>query len=210
MKIAIIGASGKAGRLIMHEAIKRGHEVVAIVRDSAKVDANRVDIIEKNIFNLTGTDLVSFDVVVDAFSAPQGLEKQHQTSLNHLIEILAGHKTRLLVVGGAGSLYVDDQLTVRVIDTPEFPEAYRPVGLNMAAAFDQLKASKGVNWTYLSPAAFFNPEGERTGVYVKGGDRLLVNSHGESSISYADYAIAMVDEIENHHYHNQRFSVCSV
>lgn len=205
MKIAVIGATGKAGRLMMSEAMVRGHRVTAIVRDASKVK-NGADIIEKDIMELTTEDLAPFDVVIDAFGSAIGEEEMHQTTLAHLADSLAGQKTRLLVVGGAASLYVDDDKT-RLLDTPDFLEDYKAVASNMSQAFDKLKTRQDVNWTYLSPSAFFNPEGERTGRYKLGKDNLLTNRHGQSTISYADFAMAMLDEAEQGNHIRQRFTV---
>lgn len=207
MKIAVIGASGKAGHKILTEALSRGHQVTAIVRSAAKITDKSVQILEKSLFDLTADDLQSFDAVVDAFNAPAGHEDQHQSSLAHLTKILSGNQhTRLLVVGGAGSLYVDDKLSLRVVDTPDFPDAYKPTASNMGEAFLQLKKHQDINWTYFSPSAMFIPDGKRTGKFTLGGDRLLINDAGESTISYADYAIAMVDEIEQGKHIRQRFT----
>lgn len=117
--------------------------------------------------------------------------------------------TRLIVVGGAGSLYVDEAKTLRVVDTPDFPDMFKATASNQAQNLQDLKESTGVKWTFVSPSAFFNPEGKRTGTYRTGNDNLLVNSAGESHVSYADYAIAILDEIENPQHVNERFTVVS-
>ena len=208
MKIAIIGASGKAGSLILKEAVERGHEVTVIVRNAAKVDNNQVTVVEKNIFDVTSQDLVNFDVVVNAFNAAPGQEHQHVEAGKVLIEALKGAKnTKLVVVGGAGSLFVNDEKTVRVMETPDFPEAYLPTAVNMGKNLEELQSTSGIQWTYISPAGFFDPAGKRTGSYQKGKDQLILNTKGESYISYADYAIAVLDEIENPQHKNERFSV---
>lgn len=147
MNIAIIGATGKAGNLIMQEAINRGHKVTAIVRNAGKIKDD-VSIIEGDITDLTREQLSKFDVVIDAFGSAPGQEEMHQTTLAHLTDILAVQKTRLLIVGGAASLYVDDALTIRLLDTPDFPDAYKPVATNMSKAFDKLNTCQNVNWTY--------------------------------------------------------------
>lgn len=207
MNIAIIGASGKSGEKIMAEALNRGHSVTAIVRTASKITDKSVNVLEKDLFALAASDLAPFDAVVDAFSALPGHEKDHQTSLAHLTDILSDNQhTRLLVVGGAGSLYVDEQLTLQVIDTADFPDAYKPTASNMREAYSALKTRHDVNWTYFSPSAMFIPDAPRTGGYRLGKDRLLTNSAGESMISYADYAIAMVDEIEQGQHIRQRFT----
>ena len=208
MKIAVIGANGKSGSLIVKEALSRGHAVTAIVRKAdAKVDP-KADVLVKDLFDLTYDDLKPFDVIVDAFATwtPESLPL-HQTSLKHLTDILSGKPNRLLVVGGAGSLYVNPELSVRLVDTPEFPEEFKPLATNMAKGLDELKKCDNVNWTYLSPAIEFVADGARTGHYTAGGEQFMVNSQGKSQISYADYAIAMVDEAENAKHTKQRFTV---
>lgn len=208
MNIGVIGATGKAGSLIVNEAIERGHKVTAIVRDAGKVKNQSVTVLERNIFDLKGDDVRNLDVIVNAFNAPSGEEHLHVEAGRVLIEALKGvPSTRLIVVGGAGSLFVDEAKTVRNFDTPEFPEAYLATAKNMGKNLEELQKSKGINWTYISPAAFFDDEGKRTGTYQIGGDQLLFNAKGESYISYADYAIAVLDEIENPQHINARFTV---
>lgn len=132
---------------------------------------------------------------------------QHSTSLKHLCDILSGAETRLLVVGGAGSLYVNLEHTATVSEGPDFPEAFKPLASAMAEALTDLRKRNDMRWTYLSPAADFQADGERTGAYLLGGEELILNDAGESIISYADYAIAMVDEIEKGDHIQQRISV---
>lgn len=208
MKIGIIGASGKAGSLILKEAVSRGHEVTAIVRDASKVKSQNVAVLEKNIFDLKTEDIKNFDIIVNAFNAPFGEEHLHVEAGRVLIEAFKGApKTRLIVVGGAGSLFVDETKTIRKFDTPEFPEAYLATAKNMGKNLEELQNTSGVQWTYISPAGFFDAEGKRTGTYQKGGDQLIFNSKDQSYISYADYAIAVLDEIENPQHINERFTV---
>ncbi|MBP2079037.1 NAD(P)-dependent oxidoreductase [Oceanobacillus polygoni] len=209
MKIGIIGASGKAGSLILQEAINRGHEVTAIVRDAAKITDKKVTVMEKSIFDLTSEDINQFEVVVNAFGAPLGEEQAHVDAGHALIEALKGTETRAIIVGGAGSLYVDENKTVRVIDTPDFPDMFKPTATGQGRNLTELQETADIRWTFISPSAIFDPEGKRTGSYQKGKDNLLVNSKGESYISYADYAIAVLDEIENPQHRNERFTVVS-
>ncbi len=210
MKIAIIGASGKSGGQILREAASRGHDVTAIVHDKSKITEKGVNVLEKDLFSLTYDDIKDNDVIIDAlgFWKPETLD-QHQTSLKYLADMLSGKPNRLLVVGGAGSLFVDPQHTKRLMDTSDFPPSFKPLATAMGKAFDQLKKRSDVKWTYLSPAADFAADGARTGKYIAGGEELLVNAKGESKISYADYAIAMVDEAENAKHVNARFTVVS-
>ncbi|GIN88118.1 hypothetical protein J6TS2_45040 [Heyndrickxia sporothermodurans] len=209
MKIGIIGASGKAGAFILKEAVDRGHEVTAIVRNADKVSDKNVAIIVKDIFSLTSEEVQNFDVIVNAFGAPAGQEHLHVDAGRKLIDILKeAPNTKLFVVGGAGSLYANEAQTIRVMETPDFPSMFLPTAQNQGKNLEDLKNSS-ITWTFLSPSAFFDPQGKRTGKYEVGKDQLLVNSKGESYISYADYAIAVLDEIENPKHINQRFTVVS-
>lgn len=205
MKIAVVAANGKAGRLIANELVVRGEDVTAITRKANETDAQGS--IQKGIMELTKDDLVGFDAVVDAFGAwtPETLD-QHSTTLAHLCDVLSGTDTRLLVVGGAGSLYVDPEHTTTLNQTPDFPEAYQPLASAMQKALNELRKRNDVKWTYISPAADFQAEGERTGEYQLGGEELMVGSEGPV-ISYADYAIAMADEIQNGDHIQKRISV---
>ncbi|MBP3893685.1 MAG: NAD(P)-dependent oxidoreductase [Atopobiaceae bacterium] len=205
-KIAVVAANGKAGKLIVKEAAGRGMDVTAIVRGENQTVAEKA--VVKDIMDLTAEDLAGFDAVVDAFGAwtPETLP-QHSTTLAHLCDCVAGTDVRLLVVGGAGSLYVNPEHTACVADGPDFPDAFKPLAAAMAKALEELRARDDVAWTYISPAGDFQAEGERTGAYILGGEELTLNEAGESVISYADYAIAMVDEIESGDHIRQRISV---
>ena len=208
MKLAVIGANGKAGKLIVKEAVNRGLDVTAVVRGDNTTVAQEV--LKKDLFDLTAADLKGFDVVIDAFGAwTEETLPQHSTSLKHLCDILSGTDTRLIVVGGAGSLYVNPEHTVRVADGPDFPDVFKPVAAAMAKALGELRARRDVKWTYISPAGDFRADGARTGKYILGGEELTLNSKGESMISYADYAIAMVDEAVNGGNIQKRISVVS-
>jgi hypothetical protein len=195
MKIAVVAANGKAGKLIVEEAVARGHEVTAIVRGENKTKAQNAII--KDLFDIEAADLAGFDVVFDAFGIfdPEKFD-QHTTSLMHLCDAVANTNTRLLVVGGAGSLYVDPGHTIQLKDTPEFPDIFVPLSTAQTEELAALRQRNDVRWTFVSPAADFQPEGERTGKYLLAGDELTPNTAGESIISYADYALAMVDEAE--------------
>lgn len=208
MKLAVIGANGKAGKLIVKEAVNRGLDVTAVVRGDNTTVAQEV--LKKDLFDLTAADLKGFDVVIDAFGAwTEETLPQHSTSLKHLCDILSGTDTRLIVVGGAGSLYVNPEHTVCVADGPDFPDVFKPLATAMAKALGELRARRDVKWTYISPAGDFRADGARTGKYILGGEELTLNSKGESMISYADYAIAMVDEAVNGGNIQKRISVVS-
>ena len=198
----------KIGKLIVEEAVNRGMDVTAIIRGENKTVAPKV--IVKDLFDLTSEDLAGFDAVVDAYGnwTPEAVDLIPAATV-HMAKILSGSNTRLLVVGGAGSLYVDPEHTKTVVDVTPFPEAAMPVVNGHGKALEELRKFDDVNWTYVSPAGDFQPDGERTGKYILGGEELVLNSKGESVISYADYAIAMVDEIESGKHIKERISVVS-
>lgn len=206
MKIAVICANGRAGKLIVKEAVNRGLDVTAVVREENQSVAEKV--LKKDLFDLTVADVEGFDVVVDAFGAwTEDVLPQHSTSLKHLCDILSGTDIRLLVVGGAGSLYVNPEHTVQVMDTPDFPDMFKPLAAAQGKALEELRTRNDVKWTFISPAGDFRADGERTGKYILGGEELTLNSKGESVISYADYAIAMIDEAIDGNHIQKRISV---
>ena len=208
MKVAVVAANGKAGKLIVKEAVDRGMDVTAIVRGENKTAAQNT--ISKDLFDLTKDDLKRFDVVVDAFGnwTPDAINLIPDATV-HMAEVLKGTDTRLLVVGGAGSLYVNPEHTQTVVDVTPFPDAAMPVVNGHGKALEELRKFEDTKWTYVSPAGDFQADGERTGKYILGGEELVLNSKGASVISYADYAIAMVDEIESGNHIKERISVVS-
>lgn len=208
MKVAVVCANGKAGSLIVKEAVERGLDVTAIAKEENRSVATQF--VEKDLFDLTSEDLKGFDAVVDAFGAWTEEElPNHTKSLMHLCDILSGKETRLVVVGGAGSLYVNKEHTAVVSDGPDFPPQFLPLAKAQGKALEELRKRSDVRWTFISPAADFRADGERTGGYLLGGEELMTNAKGESTISYADYAIAMVDELVGGNHIGQRISVVS-
>lgn len=206
MKIAVIAANGKAGQLIVKEGLSRGLDITAIVRSANKSAATKV--VQKDIMALTQEDVKGFDVLIDAFGVfDPKLLSQHSTTLNHLADLVSNTQIRLLVVGGASSLYIDDTRQVQLFNTPDFPAAYKPVAEAMKDALVELKKRNDVQWTFISPAAEFIADGPRTGEYILAGDVFTVNANGESQISYADYAIAMIDEATKGNHKQEQISV---
>lgn len=206
MKIAVVCANGRVGRLVVKEAIDRGLDVTAIAKGENQTVAKQY--ICKDLFNLTAEDMAAYDVVVDAFGAwAEEALPLYSKSLMHLCDIVSGTKKRLVVVGGAGSLYVNKEHTAVVSDGPDFPAEYLPLAKAQGKALADLRQRNDVVWTFISPAGDFQAEGERTGAYILAGEELTLNERGESIISYADYAIAMVDEIEKGSHVQQRISV---
>lgn len=206
MKVAVVCANGRVGRLVVKEAVDRELDVTAIAK--GENEAATTKYVCKDLFDLTAADLEGFDVVVDAFGAWAEKElPNHTKSLMRLCDILSGRKTRLVVVGGAGSLYVNPEHTAVVSDGPDFPPQFLPLAKAQGKALEELRKRNDVQWTFISPAGDFQAEGERTGEYILAGEELTLNSRGESVISYADYAIAMVDEITKGNHIQQRISV---
>ncbi|MCE7030605.1 NAD(P)-dependent oxidoreductase [Jiella avicenniae] len=200
MKIALIGASGNAGSRILKELSDRGHAITAIARGPARIASlPGVVSMAADINDTAGlTDAIAgHDVVVSAL-------RFAQTDAPALIAaVKAARPERYLVVGGAGSLEVGPGM--RLVDTPDFPDAYKPEALGGVAFLDLLRAEPELDWTFLSPSAAFVP-GERTGRFRLGGDELLVGDEG-SSISFEDFAVALADEIEAPAHRRQRFTV---
>ncbi|WP_026389333.1 NAD(P)-dependent oxidoreductase [[Acholeplasma] multilocale] len=211
MKIFIIGANGRSGSLLAKEAVKRGHQVTGVVRKELKdTQGGKVLEFRKDLFDLTTEDLIQADVVIDAFGMfdPTKLE-QHKTSLKHLTNILADTNVRLLVVGGAGTLFVDEAKTMRLVDQPNFPAEYYDLAFIEGEAYEEIIKVDNVKWSYFSPAAVFDAETQGTGNFVLGQDNLFVNDNGESYATYSDAAIAIINEVENNNFMNKRFTIVS-
>lgn len=207
MKIAVLCASGKAGKLIVEEAINKGLEVSAFVRDSNKARFDsKMCVVQKDIFALESSDLQGFDVIIDAFGEWQNLSL-HKAHMEHLVQILSGNRAKFLAVGGAGSLYMDKEHSVMFMDTPDFPQEYIPVAKATAAVLEVLRPNNKINWVYVSPPAVFIPDAPKSGKYKIIGEEFELNSKGESKISYADYAIAMIEIALDSTYSKQRVGV---
>jgi putative NADH-flavin reductase len=199
MKIALIGATGNVGRRVTAEAVGRGHEVVAIARDVSKLDAQagltpvQADLTDKPAIGkaIAGADAVILSV------------KFQDLDVEALLDALKG-ANRLLIVGGAASLYVAPG--VQLIDTADFPDFIKVEAEPARRALARIQQEQALDWTFLSPSVFFGP-GERTGNFRLGKDDLLSDPEGKSHISYEDYAIALLDEIEQPKHVRERFTV---
>lgn len=208
MKIAVIGSNGRVGSLVVKEALSRGLEVTGFANGENKSDVENY--ISKNALSLTKEDLNIFDVVVDAVGGWTEETIPNITNvMNHLADVLKGTNTRLIVVGGAGSLFVNEEKTITVDMGPDFPDAWKPLSNAHGKGLKTLRNSKDLNWTYISPACNFIADGIRAGEYQLGGENLILNSKGESDISYADYAIALIDVALSNKYNKERISVVS-
>ena len=207
MNILVIGANGRVGSLIVKEALSRGLQVTGLVR---KNNLQIENYIEKDALDLTSEDLKDFDVVVDAVG---GWNKQTISNITnamiHLANIMQNLNTRLIVVGGAGSLFVNKERTITVDMGKDFPDSWKPLSSAHGKGLEYLRKTNNLNWTYISPACNFVSDGIKTNNYTLGGEELILNANGESEISYADYALALVDEIINNKHNKERISVVS-
>ncbi len=201
MNVALLGATGKAGSRILAELLARGHRVTAIARNTAALeprDGVTVATGDVNDAAALAPLLAGHDAVISSThfqsTDPQAL----------LSAIATAGVPRLLMVGGAGSLEVAPGLAV--VDTPDFPAAYKTEALAGREALNALRATETLDWTFLSPSALFAP-GARTGVFRLGTDQLLIDAAGHSHISMEDYAIALVDELETPRHSRRRFTV---
>ncbi|KAA1166142.1 NAD(P)-dependent oxidoreductase [Pseudoalteromonas fuliginea] len=208
MKVAVLGATGWIGSTIVQQATKRGLEVVSIVRDAAKITDNTTAV---RVFDLQSQDniasvLKGIDVLIASVGgrAVGNHELVAQTA-ERLLTALNGTSTRLIWVGGAGSLEVAPGVTL--VSTPEFPADYKDEALAQGEALNVFKTTtSSASWTFVSPAAVIYP-GESEGSYRIGGDQFFTNEAGESKVSVTDYAIALVDEAQKAAHLNQRISV---
>jgi putative NADH-flavin reductase len=205
MKVVLYGASGNAGRRILHELQSRGHEVIAAVRHPEKLPAGTRSVRDDlaNVDRIAQT-IADAEAVVSAYAPPQNDTDQLVAVTDRQIAaVRRAGVPRLIVVGGAGSLEVAPG--VSLLASGHLPEAWVPIATSHARALDRLKASD-INWTYFSPAAFFE-EGERTGKFRLGKTNLVADEKGNSRISFEDYAIALADELENPAHERAQMSI---
>jgi uncharacterized protein len=215
MKIVLYGATGRAGSRILTELLGRGHEVVAIVRDLEKLAPNDgLTVQQGDLSSVEGIAeaIGGAQAVVSAYGPPQdktdqilGVTKREIAAVQQVSQQANSPENapRLIVVGGAGSLEVAPGVTLE--SAKDFPAAWKPIAQAHEKALELLQASS-IDWTYLSPSAFFEP-GKRTGKFRLGQDQLLTAPDGKSWISMEDYAIAVADELEQPQHRRQRFTV---
>ncbi|QWS34862.1 NAD(P)-dependent oxidoreductase [Curtobacterium aetherium] len=210
--IVVFGGTGYAGSAIVREALSRGHEVIAVARDTSKLDAaEHLTLAQGDAFDASFVTEVTkdADVVIVSLHAVQSDGSELKDRFQHFVDAAAAAGARLGIVGGAGSLLVAEGGPA-LYDTAEFPDAFKGEAKSHGQVLENLRASgTDVDWFYVSPAAAFgdyNP-GERRGTYRTSDDVLLTDAEGNSDISGADYAIAVVDEIEQPAHHQARFGV---
>lgn len=207
MKVAIIGASGFIGSAILNEALNRGHEVTAIVRNPEKITVKNAHLTVKAADATSEAALVPLftgnQAVITAYSAHD--TDTYVKAINAIIGATkkAGIK-RLIAVSGAGSLEIAPG--VQLLDTPEFPAEWKAGATATREAFYVIRQQNDLDWTVLSPAMMIAP-GERTGKFRLGKDQVVVDEKGESKISTADYAVALINELEQPQHIKQRFTL---
>jgi uncharacterized protein len=212
-KIMLIGSNGMIGQRILAEALNRGHHVTALVRDTSGTGEHRKDL-DYHTGDLFKPDSVAVaavghDVVVSAYGPGKGDPNLVVKAAHSLIEALTRvEPIRLIAVSGAGSLEVKPGL--QLVDAPDFPAEWKAIALAHREALDVFRKAgmAEFDWTAVSPAALIEP-GTRTGHYRTGTDQLLVDDKGKSYISAEDFAVAVVDEIENPRFRGQRFTVAN-
>ncbi|GGR13318.1 NAD(P)H-binding protein [Streptomyces netropsis] len=209
MRITVFGAAGNVGSRVVAEALSRGHEVTAVVRNSARFPQLPAGA-EARVGDASNAEDVARlsagqDVVIGATRPAPGSEGELVKATEGLLTGLAGTGVRLLVVGGAGSLIVPGTGGATVIDAPDFPADWRGIALACNAQLAACRGSSEVDWAYLSPAAMLEP-GVRTGSYRLGGDELLVDADGNSAISMEDLAVVLLDEAEQPRHRRVRFT----
>lgn len=209
MRITVFGAAGNVGSRVVAEAVSRGHDVTAVVRDPSRLADLPAGAYARIGDAASVEDVVvlsaSQDVVITATRPPPGREDELVTVTKALLAGLAGSGVRLLVVGGAATLTVPGAGGRTVLDAPDFPAALRGIGLACRDQLELCRADTKVDWTYLSPAAFMEP-GQRTGSYRLGTDELVVDDEGNSAISMEDLAEVLLDEAERPQHIRIRFT----
>lgn len=208
MKVALYGATGKAGSRILKELLGRGHQITAIVRDPGKIPepAPGVVVRQDDLSDpkKIATAVNGAEAVISAYAPPQENPDALVAVTQRQIDALSqGSQARLVVVGGAGGLNVAPGVTL--VDSGYLPAAVLPIATAHTKALQVLRAS-AIDWTYFAPAAYFEP-GTRTGQFRLGKDELIANAQQESRVSMEDYAIALVDELEVPRHRRQRFSI---
>lgn len=211
MKIALIGATGYVGAPLLQEALQRGHQVTALVRHPEKLTAHpRLSAVQANVQDTAklAEQLRGHNVVISAFNPGWGVADIREQFISGSRSIIAASKQagtqRLLVVGGAGSLYVAPGL--QLIDTADFPAEYKEGAEGARQVLDLLRDEQALEWTFLSPAALLVP-GPRTGKFRLGNDELLMTGDEPGSVSVADLAVALIDEAEQPQHIRQRFTL---
>lgn len=213
MKIALIGASGFVGSKLLDETLRRGHQVTAIVRHPQKLPSHpaltpkAADVYDPA---QVASAVAGHDVVLSAFNpgwSEPDIQNLHVKGSRAIVEgVKRAGVERLIVIGGAGSLFVAPG--VQLVDTPQFPAEWKPGALGARQALEDFREEKALDWVFVSPAALLEP-GQRTGKYRLGGDELLMDGEKPARISVEDLAVAVLDEIEKPRHSRRRFTAAN-
>jgi len=218
MNVVLFAATGRAGSTILNELISRGHQVTAVARNLDKLPGQLPETVKRVRDDLSSVDRIAeiisgSDAVVSAYGPPSS-DPRYTSDISYTDQLVSVTErlvaavrkagvSRLIVVGGAGSLEFSPGVTV--LDSGYWPKPLVPIATSHMKAFAALRAS-GINWTYFSPPMLIQP-GERTGKFRLGGNELIKDDQGNSRVSFEDYAIALVDELEKPAHERSRFTI---
>ncbi|UXI01036.1 NAD(P)-dependent oxidoreductase [Photobacterium sp. TY1-4] len=211
MKILVLGATGNIGRYIVAEALSRGHNVSALVREASKADSlpSEVNTVIGHLETLHSNHdvLRQQDVVIAAIRPPQGQEQQLIEMTSTLLNVTAQHQVRLVISGGAGGLFSPRADQRRLVDDPDYVgDGWKDIAIACAEQLIHCQQSTFSHWTYLAPAAYIGGA-EKTGQFRRGTETLVVDEKGQSRISLPDLAIALVDEAETAQFQGNQFTI---
>ncbi|MFD1671271.1 NAD(P)-dependent oxidoreductase [Agrilactobacillus yilanensis] len=207
MKIIVIGAYGKSGRELVATAEKNGHDVLAVAHRKHADIKFKHELIKSGL-DLTAADIAGYDVIIDAISAwtPDTFPIHTDTAM-HIAHLIKGTTTRYIKIGGAGTMYINDEHTKMLRDWSDYPEANLPLAEVLITNLDRIRSYSDMAWTYVTPAFNYDPDGKYTGQYQIAGEDMNLNTLLKSYISYKDMAKAIIDLVEQQRYIRQRIIV---
>lgn len=211
MKIAVIGANGNLGNRVTKQALDRGYDVKAIIYSGENVD-DRAEMLNKSLFDLTSEDINDCNVIISAFGggfkADPAINKQ---AFLKYIELMESTKLKLIAIGGAGSLYTDSTYSMYEFEKIGYNPILREISRNIKLGIDELKRTKGLDWTVVCPSRLFDPDGPFTKNYRVGEDEVVIfNDENNSYVTYDDLAYAMLDIAESGKYKGQKITVTTI
>lgn len=210
MKIAIIGANGRLGDKLCEEALQRGFDVTAIIREDSLRNQNVKNVIHKDLFALTKDDVAGFDALLSAFGSGFNVDPSiNRKAINHLAKITKGSGIHLIMVGGAGTLFTDATHAQHVYESEGHPDFLKGISMNICLGLEDLRKGEGVEYTLVCPSLDFDYEGQGKGKYKVGVEQeVLFALDGKSHITYTDFAKAMLDVAEKREYLKKCITIC--
>lgn len=211
MKIAVIGSNGNLGSRVTKQALDRGHDVKAIIYDGENVD-DRAEMLNRSLFDLTSEDINDCDVVISAFGGGFKTDPSvNKQAFLKYIELMESTRLKLIAIGGAGSLYTDSKCLMYEFEKPEYNPILREISKNIKLGIDELKLTKGLDWTVVCPSRLFDPDGPFTKNYRVGEDEVVIfNDENNSYVTYDDLAYAMLDIAESGKYKEQKITITTI